>query len=226
MKKIIEISPFGIINEKNVGISYKDAIKKYGYNRFTLNNLPERAKKADANGMYPLPEFKDDTDWYLHTLFPEDIACGVDEIYQKHFLEYVSIVKIKIGPTFPFNQEKQDFCYNPKDYIHAVFLDLTSENAKHNIEILFDELPNYPFGHIYDLKEKLKTGLDLSLLANDFPNIKLKMENANIDPFCVTGDYSSKYYYGNHIQSDLPIRALDYIMNANQNEQQINAFKM
>ena len=225
MKKIIEISPFGIINEKNVGISYEDAIKKYGDNRYTLKHLPERATIPNNNGMYPLPEFKDDNDWYLHTIFPEDMACGVDEIYQQHFTEDVSMSKIKIGPTFPLNQEKQNFCYNPEDYIHAVFLDLTSENADGNIEILFDGLPDYPFGHIYYLKELLKTGLDLSSLANDFPNIKLKMENANIDPSCVTGDYSSKYYYSAHIQPDLPIKALDYVMNANQNEQQ-NAFKM
>lgn len=225
-KKVIGIGPWGVINEKSIGISYNDAIKKYGDHRFTLNHVPERAKIKDENGNYPSPEFTDSTDWYLHTIFPEDTAMKVDEIYQRCFFQDIDIIPVSIGKTYPLGHSVQDVPYESKDYISSVCLVLTSKDAIHPVEILFDKIPDRLFIHGFDINSLLENGLNLTDFINDFPNLAKKFEEANIDSSCVTGTYEGTEYYSKTNEPDLSIEALDYILKAKPGEPEPTGLKM
>lgn len=49
-------------------ISFEQAKARYVH-RFTMEHVPEWARRPSVNGLYYKPQFRDDREWYCNTLF-------------------------------------------------------------------------------------------------------------------------------------------------------------
>ena len=43
--------------------------------RYTLDHIPQWARKAMANGSYPAPQYASDAEWYHLATFPGESGC-------------------------------------------------------------------------------------------------------------------------------------------------------